>query len=242
MVWAGGRAGHCGREPESKDLIVRELPLVIVALLATLLLTACAGQSTDTASQGTEGQGAVGDDGANQDEATADPTGEASAADDGDATLVTLQSADGAEMGTVELSQETDGLHVRATVDGLDSGEFHGFHVHGTASCDPDDPEGPFMSAGGHYDPDDADHAAHAGDMPPLLARQDGSTTLELVTDRIDLDELRGETAIIVHADRDNQGNIPDRYTAEDADAPGPDEDTLATGDAGARLACGLIE
>jgi len=43
----------------------------------------------------------------------------------------------------------------------------------------------------------------------------------------------------MIHADRDNAGNIPDRY-ATDSGEPGPDEDTLATGDSGDRVACGL--
>jgi Cu-Zn family superoxide dismutase len=145
-------------------------------------------------------------------------------------------------MGTVELSQTGDGLHVRADVTGLPGGDFHGFHFHQTPSCEADDPDGAFMSAEGHYNPDDATHAVHAGDMPPLLARGDGTATAEFTTDRVSLDDLLAGAALIVHADRDNQGNIPDRYTADGADAPGPDEDTLSTGDAGSRLACAVIE
>ena len=44
-------------------------------------------------------------------------------------------------------------------------------------------------------------------------------------------------SAIIVHSDADNFAHIPERY-AED----GPDEDTLKTGDAGDRTACGVVE
>jgi Cu-Zn family superoxide dismutase len=44
---------------------------------------------------------------------------------------------------------------------------------------------------------------------------------------------------LILHALADNCANIPDRY--QTGGVPGPDATTLATGDAGGRLACGLI-
>jgi superoxide dismutase, Cu-Zn family len=52
--------------------------------------------------------------------------------------------------------------------------------------------------------------------------------------------------AVIVHAAPDNFANIPDRYVSSGDDLPdgygsGPDNPTLATGDAGARIACGVI-
>lgn len=198
---------------------------VLTLLASALLLSACAGQGATT-----------------DDPATVDASTEDSDTTTGDGTTLTLLGADGAQMGTVQLSEVSDGLRVQATVEGLPGGDFHGFHFHETADCDPDDPEGPFMSAGGHLNPDGDTHADHAGDMPPLLARDDGTASAQIVTDRVTLDELRAGAALIVHADRDNQGNIPDRYTAEDADTPGPDEDTLATGDAGDRLACAVVE
>ena len=46
--------------------------------------------------------------------------------------------------------------------------------------------------------------------------------------------------ALIIHADADNFGNIPGRYSREGG-ATGPDDTTLATGDAGGRVACGVI-
>ena len=41
----------------------------------------------------------------------------------------------------------------------------------------------------------------------------------------------------MIHADRDNYANVPERYAPE-----GPDEDTTKTGDAGDRIACAVIE
>ena len=55
-------------------------------------------------------------------------------------------------------------------------------------------------------------------------------------------DLLTGEkTAVIIHAGADNFGNIPrDRYYQTNG-TPGPDETTMSTGDAGKRVACGVI-
>jgi Cu-Zn family superoxide dismutase len=48
-------------------------------------------------------------------------------------------------------------------------------------------------------------------------------------------------TAIVIHAGADNFGNIPaDRYNQVNG-APGPDQTTMMTGDAGKRVACGVI-
>ena len=86
---------------------------------------------------------------------------------------------------------------------------FHGFHVHAVGQCVP-----PFTSAGGHLDPVGATHGDHAGDLPSLLLHDDGTGELRFTTDRFslaDLSDLDG-SALIVHANRDNYANIPDRY------------------------------
>ena len=59
-------------------------------------------------------------------------------------------------------------------------------------------------------------------------------TGIATTTDAVTLEEIKGK-ALIIHAGADNFGNIPTRY------APAPDADTLATGDAGARVACGVV-
>ena len=46
-------------------------------------------------------------------------------------------------------------------------------------------------------------------------------------------------SALIIHAQPDNQGNIPSRY--QSATGTGPDSATLATGDSGGRFGCGLV-
>jgi superoxide dismutase, Cu-Zn family len=157
-------------------------------------------------------------------------------------TEVDLVAADGTEVGSVAFAEADGGVRVDAELTDLTPG-FHGFHLHDVPTCDADAPDGPFTSAEGHWNPDGADHGEHAGDLVPLYVTADGTAELAFVTDRFVLTDVadHGGVAVMVHADPDNLGNVPDRYTAEDADAPGPDEDTTNTGDAGDRAACGVL-
>jgi Cu-Zn family superoxide dismutase len=153
---------------------------------------------------------------------------------------VELQAVDGAAAGTVTLSEVDGAVEVEAEVTGLSPG-FHGFHVHETATCDPDAPEAPFDTAGGHHATAGQTHGDHAGDLPTLLADPQGNATATVRTTEFTLDELADSdgSAVMVHAMRDNQANVPGRYMA--AGKPGPDADTLDTGDSGDRIACGLL-
>jgi hypothetical protein len=76
------------------------------------------------------------------------------------------------------------------------------------------------------------------------LVNDNGSADLEFTTDRFTVRELFDSdgSAIIVHEGRDNLANIPDRYHSHTEDVFGPDSATLATGDAGSRLACGVVQ
>lgn len=168
-----------------------------------------------------------------------------------------MKDATGSTVGSVRLVPQRDGkVLVRAKASGLSPG-FHGFHVHTTGVCDPEaqDTNGnpvPFFSAGGHYNPATASiHGAHAGDMPPLLALTDGMAILRFKTDRFKNRELLDSdgSAIIMHAGPDNLAHIPaaaapdvERYHSHVDDVFGPDAATRATGDAGARFACGVLK
>jgi superoxide dismutase, Cu-Zn family len=144
-----------------------------------------------------------------------------------------LRTADGQRVGRAWFKQHgrEGAVTVFAHVRDLPPG-FHGFHVHTTGACEPPD----FMSAGGHLNPTGASHGDHAGDLPSLLVNEDGSGLLVATTDRFSLADLRDEdgSAVMVHALADNFANIPERYG-------GPDAETLATGDSGSRLACGVV-
>jgi superoxide dismutase, Cu-Zn family len=160
-----------------------------------------------------------------------------------------LKNAQGDFLGVVRFRYEGDEVEVEADVENVDvnPGEFHGFHVHTTGICDPNsvDPAtgSPFFSAGGHFNPTGEPHGEHAGDFPVLLVQSDGHAEEEFDTDRFRLRQLfdRDGSAVIVHEGRDNYANIPERYHSHTEDVFGPDSATRATGDAGARFACGVV-
>ena len=102
---------------------------------------------------------------------------------------------------------------------------------------------GDFLSAGGHYQAPGHTGEPSSGDLTSLEVRKDGAALLVTTTDAFTKDELlAGQgTAIMIHAGADNFGNIPsDRYTQVNG-TPGPDQTTMSTGDAGKRVACGVI-
>jgi len=142
-----------------------------------------------------------------------------------------VRNAKGEKVGELVLAQEADGVKVSFTGVKLPPG-FHGFHIHMVGKCEP-----PFTSAGGHFNPVGTNHPNHPGDLPNLLVNQDGSAVLVLKTSRFKLEDLFDSdgSALIIHADPDNDAHIPSRYR------PDPDAATLSTGDAGDRLACGVI-
>ncbi len=155
-----------------------------------------------------------------------------------ESAVAQMIKADGTAAGRVVLfrfgeDEAGGGFIVEARLSGLPPG-FHGFHVHTTGSC-----EAPsFASAGGHLNPTGTTHGNHAGDMPLLYVNADGTATFGFLVDRFTLGQLfdTDGSAIVVHANPDNYANIPtDRYD------PDPDPTTLATGDAGGRIACGVV-
>lgn len=127
--------------------------------------------------------------------------------------------------GIVSFAQTDKGVRVVADVEGLTPGE-HGFHIHQYGDCSA--PDG--TSAGGHYNPEDKPHGApgdterHVGDLGNIQADENGKAHLEM-TDRVI--SLRGPhsivgLAVIVHAGADDLTSQP-------------------TGNAGPRVACGVI-
>jgi len=164
---------------------------------------------------------------------------------DTDSLSTSLTDTGGAEKGSVELSFAADGaatLTVQAS--GLEPG-LHGMHLHKVGVCNPDsaDPakpemKGAFLSATGHLAGTGQTHGDHDGDLPSLLVRADGSARLVVTSDRLTRESVLDAdgSALIVHADADNFGNVPSRYT------PTVDETTKKTGDSGSRVACGVLK
>jgi len=169
----------------------------------------------------------------------------------GETLTADLKLPDGTTIATADI-EFIDGyatVTVRTTAAGELAPGFHGLHIHSVGKCEANSvaPTGGapanFNSAGGHLQvPGHSGHPA-SGDLSSLQVREDGSAMLVTTTDAFTAEELLGEagTAIIVHEKADNFANIPpERYQQVNGDPP-PDQTTLATGDAGARVACGVI-
>ncbi|KAJ8342536.1 hypothetical protein SKAU_G00324640 [Synaphobranchus kaupii] len=135
--------------------------------------------------------------------------------------------------GTVFFEQgQGDSTPVKLTgqISGLAPGE-HGFHVHvfgdNTNGC---------ISAGPHFNPHGKTHGGpsdkvrHVGDLGNLTAGADGVAKIEIVDKMLTLTgalSIIGRT-MVIHEKVDDLGK-------------GGDDESLKTGNAGSRLACGVI-
>ncbi|KAL9235090.1 hypothetical protein vseg_009886 [Gypsophila vaccaria] len=144
--------------------------------------------------------------------------------------VVVLNSSEGVS-GTVNFTQEGDGpTTVTGTITGLKPG-LHGFHVHALG-----DTTNGCISTGPHYNPAGKEHGApeddlrHAGDLGNITAGDDGTATFTITDSQIPLsgpNSIVGR-AVVVHADPDDLGR-------------GGHELSKSTGNAGGRIACGII-
>jgi len=162
------------------------------------------------------------------------PPGDVSGVDghSGKATA-SLKDAKGKPVGTATFTTLGDAVKVSVTVSGLPAG-FHGMHLHTNGECKASGSE-PFTSAGGHLQDDGNTGHPSSGDLVSINVLKDGSGEATTTTDAVTLEQIAGKS-IIIHADKNNFANIPTRYAAK------PDEKTMTTGDAGARIACGVIK
>ena len=175
----------------------------------------------------------------------------ATAATSGEKLTAQLKLADGTTVATADI--EFAGGFATVTVETTAPGEltpgFHGLHIHSVGKCEASSvaptggAPGDFNSAGAHFQK--AGHTAHpaSGDLTSLQVRADGTAKLVTTTDAFTAEDLLAgaKTAIIIHEKADNFANIPpERYQQVNGNPP-PDEITMATGDAGKRVACGVI-
>jgi superoxide dismutase, Cu-Zn family len=162
-----------------------------------------------------------------------------------------LKAPDGASVATAKFEFDDGFVTVTVQTTGLGqlSPGFHGVHIHSVGKCEANSvaptggAPGDFLSAGGHYQVPGHTGNHESGDLTSLQVRKDGAALLVTTTDAFTKDDLVGGhgTAIIIHAGSDNFANIPpERYTQVNG-APGPDQTTMSTGDAGKRVACGVI-
>lgn len=139
-----------------------------------------------------------------------------------------LRFANGLPAGTAQLLRGANQISLSVSVSGMEPGA-HGFHLHAVGRC-----EGPdFTSAEGHLNPYGKNHGSlsaggsHLGDLPNLTVAANGTATADVVIggDRETVLEQifdKDGTAIIVHAKADDYRTNP-------------------SGDAGARVACGVM-
>ena len=117
---------------------------------------------------------------------------------------------------------------ITGSIKGLAPGK-HGFHIHEYG-----DLSDGCKSAGGHYNPTNVDHGdlekGHVGDLGNIVANSNGVANINVTAKRVSLfgEQSVVGRAIVVHQDEDDLGK-------------GGDAESLKTGNAGERLACGVI-
>lgn len=145
------------------------------------------------------------------------------------ATIVPLKNSEAKAVGEAKLLQTPHGVLIRLQLSNCTPGT-HAFHIHEIGKCDAPD----FTSAGGHFNPSGKKHGVlnqqgeHGGDLPNIHVPESGALTVETVAAHVSLKEgdntLLDEngSALVIHAG-------PDDYHTDPA------------GDAGKRIACGVI-
>jgi Cu-Zn family superoxide dismutase len=167
-----------------------------------------------------------------------------------------LRLADGDAIGRVRFYDRGSSTKVSVRIDfpqGVTTlQDFHGFHVHANDNpangegCQADPAAAPstwFVSADGHFKAPGETHGAHKGDLQTLYLLANGKASATFYVDRFEPHELDGR-AVVFHAGRDNYGNIPVGTAAEEytPNSPAAVTRTADTGNAGNRVACGLLE
>ncbi|SFA96472.1 superoxide dismutase, Cu-Zn family [Lentibacillus halodurans] len=150
--------------------------------------------------------------------------------EDTDKLEITMYNKDKEKVGTATFRSVYTGLNVTLDASNLPPGT-HGFHIHENGICEAPD----FESAGSHYNSTDAKHGfdhsegPHAGDLPNIEVDQDGNVVADVTADMVTLKKgqensllKQGGTALVIHSEADDYKSQP-------------------SGDAGNRIACGVI-
>ena len=138
-------------------------------------------------------------------------------------TVQISATSDLSMVGTVEVTDTSDGARFAPNLTGLTPGE-HGFHVHVNADCGMSG-----QNAGGHYDPENTGRHegpygnGHLGDLPRLTVDGQGRASVPVFAPRVKVSDLAGRS-LMIHAGGDNYSDMP-----------------VALGGGGARVACGVV-
>jgi Cu-Zn family superoxide dismutase len=144
----------------------------------------------------------------------------------GNAAEAKMKNAEGEEIGTARFTAAENGVRLQLEASKLTSGAL-ALHLHEHGSCEPPT----FESAGGHYNPTKATHGfesergPHLGDLRNISVGKDGKAEAYQFASGL---SINGQNSIVgkslvIHS-------RPDDYRSQPA------------GDAGDRLACGVIE
>jgi Cu-Zn family superoxide dismutase len=146
------------------------------------------------------------------------------------ATTTQLSDAQGNSVGAAEFTEAQDGVHIFLVARELAPGE-HGIHIHETGECTPPN----FQSADAHFNPGGKHHGLenpegpHTGDLPNLVASNNGNAVYETIINSVTLTPSgdtslfhSGGTSLVIHAKADDQMTDP-------------------AGNSGDRIACGIV-
>ena len=145
-------------------------------------------------------------------------------------TIVQLTDSQGKNVGSINLSHHKKGVEVNAHFENLTPGE-HAIHFHREPKCEAPD----FKSAGPHFNPDLKKHGLdnpeghHNGDNPNFTVGTNGKARFSFISKDVTLGNdshslfANGGTSVVIHAKADDQKTDP-------------------AGNAGDRIACGVIK
>ncbi|WP_426754329.1 superoxide dismutase family protein [Myxococcus sp. Y35] len=162
-----------------------------------------------------------------QDAAGTPPPAEKKTPPKGQTAKALLKDAQGKDVGEVTFEQTKNGVLIKGKLSNLPPGQ-HAFHVHEVGKC-----EAPgFTTAGGHFNPTKKAHGLlapkgkHHGDLPNLYVSQDGTVQFDIFSQNgLTVKSMfdKDGSSVMVHAKEDDYHSDP-------------------TGDAGGRIACGVVE